>query len=76
MSVWAVPALLGPRQRGARFCRHCGSGWSQNLSPGQTQVALPSMSGRPRAGRRLGAERVTVLECGRCAGFWMGRKPS
>ena len=24
--------------------------------------------------RRLGAEQVTVLECGRCAGFWIGHE--
>jgi Zn-finger nucleic acid-binding protein len=58
----------------ARFCHHCGIGLTPELAAGDdTELLCPACSGdRPLTSRRLGAEQVTVLECGRCAGCWLG----
>jgi Zn-finger nucleic acid-binding protein len=66
-------ALVSDR---ARFCHHCGTGLVPELDAGQdTELLCPAcQDGHRLVSRHLGAENVTVLECGRCAGFWMGHE--
>src|SRR5262249_11433421 len=54
----------------------CGTGLVPELDAGvDTELLCPAcQDGSGLVSRRLGAEQVTVLECGRCAGFWMGRE--
>ncbi len=61
---------------GARFCHHCGTGLVPELDAGEnTKLLCPAcQDGHQLASRRLGEEQVTVLECGRCAGFWTGHE--
>jgi Zn-finger nucleic acid-binding protein len=58
----------------ARFSHHCGTGLVPELECGaETSFACPACQGDERlTSRRLGAEQVTVLECGRCGGLWLG----
>ena len=60
----------------ARFCHHCGAGLVPELDAGApTRLLCPACGdGHRLVSRRLGVEQVTVLECGRCAGFWMGHE--
>ena len=60
----------------ARFCHHCGAGLVPELDAGAaTRLLCPACGdGHRLVSRRLGAEQVTVLECGTCAGFWMGHE--
>ena len=60
----------------ARFCHHCGTGLVPELDAGQeTDLHCPSCPGEHRlVSRRLGREQVTVLECGRCGGLWLGHE--
>ena len=60
----------------ARFCHHCGTGLVPELDAGaDTELRCPAcQDGHCLVSRRLGAEQVTVLECGRCAGFWIGHE--
>jgi Zn-finger nucleic acid-binding protein len=60
----------------ARFCHHCGIGLVAALDAG-----TPSESRCPACqddnlmvSRRIGTLNIALLECGRCAGFWMGHK--
>jgi Zn-finger nucleic acid-binding protein len=66
-------ALVSDR---ARFCHHCGTGLVPELDAGSdTELFCPAcQDGHRLVSRRLGTEQVTVLECGRCAGFWMGHE--
>jgi Zn-finger nucleic acid-binding protein len=70
------PHCLARVSDGARFCHHCGIGLVPELVAGaNTKLLCPAcQDGHILASRRLGTEQVTVLECGRCAGFWMGRE--
>lgn len=58
----------------ARFCHHCGTGLVPELDAGaETSLSCPAcQDGHCLTSRRLGAEQVTVLECGACGGFWLG----
>ncbi|HLW67365.1 MAG TPA: zinc ribbon domain-containing protein [Gemmataceae bacterium] len=60
----------------ARFCHHCGAGLVPELDAGApTKLLCPACGdGHLLVSRRLGTEQVTVLECGCCAGFWMGHE--
>jgi Zn-finger nucleic acid-binding protein len=60
----------------ARFCHHCGTGLVPELDAGQdTELLCPAcQDGHRLVSRHLATENVTVLECGRCAGFWMGHE--
>ena len=60
----------------ARFCHHCGTGLVPELDAGtDTALLCPAcQDGHLLTSRRLGAANLTVLECGRCAGFWMGHE--
>ena len=56
----------------ARFCHHCGLALHPEPLIGEkTSLACPTCGRSSRLGhRQLGG--VAVLECGRCAGFWLG----
>jgi Zn-finger nucleic acid-binding protein len=58
----------------ARFCHHCATGLVPELDAGEdTDLTCPACQCENRlVSRNLGADRVAVLECGRCAGFWLG----
>ncbi|MGE3803614.1 MAG: zf-TFIIB domain-containing protein, partial [Gemmataceae bacterium] len=58
----------------ARFCHHCGTGLVPELNAGHnTPLVCPACADeRQLTSRRLGQEQVTVLECGGCAGMWLG----
>lgn len=60
----------------ARFCHHCGTGLAPELVTGAaTELSCPvCREGHRLASRRLGEEPVTVLECGCCAGLWLGHE--
>ena len=60
----------------ARFCHHCATGLVPELEAGaDTELVCPfCREGHPLASRRLGEVPVTVLECGRCAGLWLGHE--
>jgi Zn-finger nucleic acid-binding protein len=60
----------------ARFCHYCGTGLVPELdAAADTEFLCPACQESERlVSRRRGAERVTVLECGRCAGLWMGKE--
>jgi len=70
------PNCLARVSDGARFCHHCGIGLVPELDASEdTEVLCPSCPGKHcLVSRRLGVEQVTVLECGRCGGFWLGHK--
>src|SRR5262245_38970270 len=60
----------------ARFCHHCGLGLVPELDAGdETELCCPAC---PEEGtlvsRRLSGEKVAVLECSQCGGFWLGRE--
>ncbi|MEL7060395.1 MAG: zinc ribbon domain-containing protein [Acidobacteriota bacterium] len=58
----------------ARFCVECGLAMQQDVeSVGElTQRICPVCPDVPLRSRRLGHLEGTVLECGRCAGLWLG----
>ena len=60
----------------ARFCHHCGTGLVPELDAGtESKLLCPAcQDGRRLFSRHLGEERVTALECGICAGFWLGHE--
>lgn|SRR5262245_16800938 len=70
------PHCLARVGDGARFCHHCGTGLVPELDAGtDTELECPAcQDGQILVSRRLGPEEVTVLECGQCAGFWMGHE--
>jgi Zn-finger nucleic acid-binding protein len=70
------PNCLARVNDSARFCHHCGTGLVPELDAGQeTDLSCPSCPGKHRlVSRRMGREQVTVLECGRCGGFWLGHE--
>jgi Zn-finger nucleic acid-binding protein len=68
------PHCLALVSDGARFCHHCGTALAPEPDAGaETKMVCPAcQDGHRLTGRQVGEERVPVLECGRCAGFWMG----
>jgi hypothetical protein len=64
-------ALVSDR---ARFCHHCGTGLVPELDTGgETDLACPACRGnRTLVSRQIGTEKLAILECGACAGFWLG----
>lgn len=72
----ACPHCLALVSDKARFCHHCGVTLAPELSAGEnTKLSCPACgSNHNLVSRRLGHERVTVLECPRCVGFWLGHE--
>lgn len=60
----------------ARFCHHCATPILVEGSAGEdTDLRCPACgTEHALSSRRLGEADVAVLECGRCAGLWLGRK--
>ncbi len=60
----------------ARFCHSCGLAILPQAAAGEaTEYACPACTGGPPlVSRNLGPDEVTVLECGGCAGLWMGHE--
>src|SRR5262245_2179213 len=58
----------------ARFCHHCGTGLIPELSAGgETDLQCPACQHGPGlVSRQIATEKIAILECGRCAGFWLG----
>lgn len=57
-----------------RFCHSCGLAiLVQGAAGVATELSCPACGeSRPLSSRRLGGERLTVLECNHCAGLWLG----
>lgn len=60
----------------ARHCHHCGSPITPQGTAGEgVEETCPVCGdGHRLVSRGLGGRRVTVLECGRCAGLWLGKE--
>jgi Zn-finger nucleic acid-binding protein len=58
----------------ARFCHHCATGLIPELDAGaDTELACPACQrGAGMVSRQIGTEKIAILECGQCAGFWLG----
>lgn len=58
----------------SRFCHSCGLTISPQESAGEpTDKSCPVCGeSSPLRSRRLGGEQLSVLECGTCAGLWLG----
>ncbi|HSQ58664.1 MAG TPA: zf-TFIIB domain-containing protein, partial [Gemmata sp.] len=64
-------ALVSDR---AKFCHFCGTGLVPELDAGaDTDLECPACQrGRGMVSRQIGTEKIAIMECGRCAGFWLG----
>lgn len=60
----------------ARFCHHCGTPLAPEPNDGaETKMVCPAcQDGHRLVSRQVAAGRVAVMECARCAGFWMGHE--
>lgn len=60
----------------AAFCHRCGLGILPEETLGdEVERSCPACGGEARlTSRALGGPGMTVLECGRCAGLWVGRE--
>jgi len=58
----------------ADYCHHCGGALApEGVAGEQTALCCPACDGeRKLVGRNVGG--VPVLECGQCAGLWLGEK--
>lgn len=70
------PACMTRISDRARFCHGCGTPIVPQGKAGEpTQTACPCCSGEDKLhSRRLGKAGMTVLECPRCAGLWLGHR--
>lgn len=70
----ACPHCLALVSDQARFCHHCGIALVPEMEAAvATKFSCPACGDQQTLlSRRLGHEQVTVLECPRCVGFWMG----
>lgn len=59
-----------------RYCHQCGTGLTPESEAGtDTKHDCPACgAGHHLHSRHLAKENVAVLECGRCAGFWLGQE--
>jgi Zn-finger nucleic acid-binding protein len=57
----------------ARYCHHCATPLTAELLAGErSEYHCPVCEQRALVSRRLTHEQITVLECERCAGLWLG----
>jgi len=57
----------------ARFCHHCGTGLVADLdADAETDLVCPACLDQCLVSRRIGTEKIAIMECGQCAGFWLG----
>jgi Zn-finger nucleic acid-binding protein len=68
------PSCFARISNTARFCHHCGTSIApEELAGDTTDRVCPACGpGRLLTSRALGATGATVLECGVCAGLWLG----
>lgn len=68
------PSCFARISNAARFCHHCGTAIApEEVAADPTDRVCPSCGdGRLLHSRALGDTRLTVLECGVCAGLWLG----
>ena len=68
------PSCLARISNTARFCHHCGTAIApEELAADPTDRVCPACGdGRRLNSRALGDTNFTVLECGVCAGLWLG----
>ncbi|MCC7083571.1 MAG: zf-TFIIB domain-containing protein [Pirellulales bacterium] len=57
----------------ARFCHHCGKAINPEMAAGEkTKFRCPVCEGRQLMSRAW--REISILECNRCAGIWLGHK--
>jgi len=68
------PSCFARIGNAARFCHHCGTAIApEEVAADPTDRVCPACGdGRFLHSRPLGDTRLTVLECGVCAGLWLG----
>ena len=68
------PSCMTRVSDGARFCHSCGTPIVPEDDAGQTsEHSCPACGdGHRLRSRRIGRERLSMLECERCAGLWLG----
>lgn len=68
------PACLTRISDRARYCHHCAAAITPEETAGaDTDRVCPACGGEQHLrSRTLGAAGLSVLECGRCAGLWLG----
>ena len=68
------PSCFARISNTARFCHHCGTSIApEELAGDKTDRICPACGeGRFLNSRALGGAGVTALECGACAGLWLG----
>jgi Zn-finger nucleic acid-binding protein len=68
------PSCLARISNTARFCHHCSTAIApEEIAADPTDRVCPACGdGRCLNSRALGSTRLTVLECGVCAGLWLG----
>ena len=68
------PKCLSRVSDQARFCHHCGTELNAEMTAGdETALPCPRCESDPLlVSRRMGKEKITVMECGCCAGLWLG----
>jgi Zn-finger nucleic acid-binding protein/ribosomal protein L40E len=68
------PSCFARISNTARFCHHCGTSIApEDVAADPTDRVCPACGdGRLLGSRALGDTKLTVLECGVCAGLWLG----
>ena len=68
------PSCFARISNSARFCHHCGTTIApEEVAADPTERVCPACGdGRFLHSRALGDTKLTVLECGVCAGLWLG----
>lgn len=68
------PSCFARISNSARFCHHCGTSIApEEVAADPTDRVCPACgNGRFLSSRALGDTKLTVLECGVCAGLWLG----
>ena len=70
------PACLARVSDKARYCHHCSAAITpEGDAGGQSDAVCPACGGNHHlVSRQLGGTEHSVLECGRCAGLWVGKE--
>ncbi|MEX1222983.1 MAG: zinc ribbon domain-containing protein, partial [Pirellulales bacterium] len=68
------PACFARVSDRAKFCHHCGGHLApEQLAGDKSALVCPACDEAAHLrGRSLGSAEIHVMECGRCAGFWLG----
>jgi Zn-finger nucleic acid-binding protein len=69
------PKCLTRMSRRAKFCHHCGTALApEHLAQEDTDLSCPVCGAKRQLTHRQIGD-VAVMECGACAGLWLGTKP-